>query len=244
MRPTTIAELLAGTPSMATKVIGRLEREGCVERRHGAVADDRRAVTVKLSDRGRTAIGACEVILATLSVDLLVAMAAVDMEAALHGATMAPTGEVPGHTSPTSGSGLAEFLRFVVEIDKPLLATVGRLDVLHPSDPRGLLVLAELDRRGPQPAGAIPAIVDRSRSTAHRLSGELEVVGLVRRGVDADGDHRRVVLEITEVGRAILRGAAAAITAHLGELRPSMVALSRALAGERTGLGAAPPRSI
>jgi DNA-binding MarR family transcriptional regulator len=238
MRSTTIAELLGGTTSMATKVVGRLERANCVERRHGSVEDDRRAVTVQVSQRGRAAITACEGILAELSIDLLATMAAVDMEATAHAPTAPVTREVPGLAPPATGPPLAEFLRFIVEIDKPLLATVGRLDVLHPRDPRGLLVLAELDRRGPQPAGAIPALVGRSRSTAHRLCVALEDVGLVSHGTDPDGDHRRVVLEITEVGRAILRGAVAAITAHLGELRPPMVALSRAIAGERTSLGA------
>jgi DNA-binding MarR family transcriptional regulator len=238
MRPTTLAELLGGTSSMATKVVGRMERQRCVERRHGAVEDDRRAVTVQVTDRGRAVIAACEAILAALSVDFLASMAAVDMEAAAHAPSAPATHEVPGLAAPVTAPGLAEFLRFIVEIDKPLLATVGRLEVLHPSDPRGLLVLAELDRRGPQHIGALPGVVGRSRSTTHRLCGELEAVGLVHRIHDPDGDRRRVALEITEVGRAILRGAVAAITAHLGDLRPSMVALSRALSGERTGLGA------
>ncbi len=236
MRPTTIAGLLGGTTSMATKVVGRLERDGCVERRHGAVPDDRRAVTVRLSDQGRHAIAGCEAILADLGVDLLAAMAAVEMGAS--GTAVRADEEVPGQAPLVTGPGLSEFLRFIVEIDKPLLATVGGLEVLHPRDPRGLLVLVELDRHGPLAVGAIPAIIDRSRSAAHRLCGDLEANGLVSRGIDPDGDHRRMLLEVTEVGRAILRGAVAAITAHLDALRPSMVALSRALAGERTGLGA------
>jgi hypothetical protein len=47
-----------------------------------------------------------------------------------------------------------------------------------------------------------------------------------------------VVLELTDLGRAILRGVVAAITAHLVELRPSIVSLSLALQGHRQGLGA------
>ena len=51
-------------------------------------------------------------------------------------------------------------------------------------------------------------------------------------------DARAVVLELTDVGRALLRGVVAAITAHLGELRPVMISLSLALSGHRQGLGA------
>jgi hypothetical protein len=47
-----------------------------------------------------------------------------------------------------------------------------------------------------------------------------------------------VVLELTDLGRALLRGVVAAINAHLVELRPSMLSLSLALQGRRPGLGA------
>lgn len=238
MRPTSIAQLLGGSPSMATKVVGRLAREGHVERHHGTIADDRRAVTVQLSDRGRAAIGACEVVLADLSVDLIAAMIAV--EAGAQASVARPSEDaIPGGSPPATGPALAEFLRFVIEIDKPLLATLGGIDVLHPNDPRGLLVLSELDRGGPQRVGSVPTMIDRSRSTAHRLCAELEALGLVgRAGGAGDGDQRQVVLEITDVGRAVLRGAVAAVTAHLPDLRPSMRSLDRALHGERQSLGA------
>lgn len=237
MRPTSVAHLLGGTTSMTTKVLGRLERSGCVERRHGAVADDRRAVTVQLTEDGHATIAACEVVLADLGLDLLAAIAAVDVEAQALDIPAPATAEVPGALAPGTAPSLAELLRFIVEIDKPLLATVGDLEALHPQDPRGLLILSELDRRGPRRAGEIAPLIDRSRSTAHRLCSDLEALGLVnRRG--GDGDQRQVVLDITAVGRAVLRGVVAAITAHLPDLRPSMLALSRALAGERQGLGA------
>lgn len=238
MRPTSVALLLGGTTSMTTKVLGRLERDGRLERRHGAVPDDRRAVTVQLTDRGRSAIARCEVVLAELSVDLLASIAAVSLGDGSGSAAGPTTPEVPGDAPPTTGPGLAEFLRFVVEIDKPLLSTVGNLDPLHPRDPRGLLVLSELDRRGPRRAGTIPGLIDRSRSAAHRLCTDLEELGLVARGPGSGGDRRRVEVEITEVGRAVLHGSVAAVAAHLPELRPSMLALSRALAGNRQGLGA------
>ena len=60
--------------------------------------------------------------MAELSVDLLAAMVAVDLEARAFAAEPSRD-EIPGGTPPATGPGLAEFLRFVVEIDKPLLST-------------------------------------------------------------------------------------------------------------------------
>jgi DNA-binding MarR family transcriptional regulator len=194
---------------------------------------------VEIADRGRQVIHACGEILAEMSIDLLAAMAAVEFRAtsADHESPSAP--DVPGGPSPSTGPALAEFLRFVVEIDKPILATVGALDPLHPADPRGLLILSEIDLRGPLRIGAVPALIDRSRNTSHRLCASLQDAGFITRvrgGVP--GDARGVVLDLTDVGRALLRGVVAAISAHLGDLRPSMISLSSALSGRRQGLGA------
>jgi DNA-binding MarR family transcriptional regulator len=242
MRPTTVAQLLGGTTSMANKVLGRLERAGLLVRHLGVDPQDRRAVTVEIADRGRRAIETCERILAELSIDLLAAMAAVEFRATSpgqHGQHEQREQQVPGDRPPSTGPGLAEFLRFVVEIDKPILSTVGSLEPLHPADPRGLLLLSELDLRGPLRVGAVPAVIDRSRNAAHRLCTNLEAAGFVTRVQGAvPGDGRGVVVELTDLGRAILRGVVAAITAHLGELRPCMISLSLALSGERQGLGA------
>jgi DNA-binding MarR family transcriptional regulator len=238
MRPTTIAELLGGTTSMATKVLGRLERADLVSRHFGSVTGDRRAVTVVISDAGRRAIEAADGILAELSVDLLAAMVAVESGGTAGGLGAGEVAEVPGAVPPSTGAGLAEFLRFVVEIDKPILATVGALDPLHPADPRGLLILSELDLRGPLRSGSVPALVDRSRNASHRLCADLEDAGFVTRvRGTVPGDARAVTLELTDLGRAILRGVVAAVAVHLVELRPSMVSLSLALAGQRQGLG-------
>ncbi|MCZ7629963.1 MAG: hypothetical protein M5U19_13350 [Microthrixaceae bacterium] len=49
------------------------------------------------------------------------------------------------------------------------------------------------------------------------------------------------MLDLTDLGRALLRGVVAAIAAHLGELRASMISLSLALSGQRQGLGAPTP---
>jgi DNA-binding MarR family transcriptional regulator len=238
MRPTTIAELLGGTTSMTTKVLGRLERSRLVTRRLGSIPEDRRAVTVQISDPGRRAIDITGGMLAELGIDLLVAMAAVEFRAASAEHAAREDHEVPGETPPTTGPGLAEFLRFVVEIDKPILSTVGALGPLHPSDPRGLLLLSELDLRGPLRIGSVPALVDRSRTAAHRLCTSLQDAGFVARvRGEVPGDARAVVLELTDLGRALLRGVVAAITAHLAELRPVMLSLSLALQGHPQGLG-------
>ena len=41
--------------------------------------------------------------------------------------------------------------------------------MLHPSDPRGLLVLTRIEREGPLRAGDVPGLVGRSRAAAARL---------------------------------------------------------------------------
>jgi DNA-binding MarR family transcriptional regulator len=238
LRPSSVAELLGGTSSMVTKVLGRLERAGYVDRRLGCFPDDRRAVAVRVSDGGRKAIGVCDRELAALSVDLLAAMAAVNFGAQANRQGVASDEPLPGERPPSTGPGLAEFLRFVVEIDKPILATVGQLDSLHPADPRGLLVLSELDLHGPIRVGALPRLIDRSRNASERVVQHLEADGLVERVPgNVPGDRRAVVVEVTAVGRAVVRGVVAAIAAHLPELRPSMAALALALSGERQGLG-------
>jgi DNA-binding MarR family transcriptional regulator len=239
LRPSAIAELLGGTSSAATKVLGRLEGAGYVDRAFGHVPDDRRAVTVRLSESGRRAIDVCDRALAELSIDLLAAMVAVDFGPQANRPGTLDDEPLPGERPPSTGPGLAEFLRFVVEIDKPILATVGQLDSLHPADPRGLLVLSELELRGPLRIGAIPGLIDRSRNATERLVRNLQADGLVEKATGRiPGDRRAVVVDVTDVGRAVVRGVVAAISAQLPELRPTMTSLSLALSGERQGLGA------
>jgi DNA-binding MarR family transcriptional regulator len=239
LRPATIASLLGGTSTMTTKVVGRLERLGTVTRVHGAVPDDRRAVVVSLTDDGREAIRSCERALAALGLDLLASIAAVSLRNAGDDEIDPSTVDIPGMPQPATSPALAEFLRCVVEVDKPLLATVGEIEPLHPADPRGLLLLSELDLRGPLRVGAVSALIDRSRGAADRLILGLANAGLVVRNSDEPSDDRRAVtVELTAVGRAVIRGAVAAVTTHLPQLRPALVSFSRALAGEHQGLGA------
>ncbi len=238
MRPSSIAQLLGGTTSMATKVVGRVERHGYVVRRYGEVPGDRRAVTVQLTGAGRDAIDRCDRALSGLSLELQAAMLSVD-DAVVADTARPDPADPPGGHPPTTGPALAEFLRFVVAVDKPILATAGHLAALHPADPRGLLVLSELERRGGVRVGELPAVVDRSRNTVERLVRDLEADGLVTREVGAlEADRRAVVVDLTGAGRAVIRGVVGAIRADLPELRPAMTGLRLALSGERQGLGA------
>lgn len=239
MRPSSVAQLLGGTTSMATKVVGRVERLGYVVRRHGEVPGDRRAVTVQLTAAGREAIDRCDRVLSGLSLDLQAAMLSVDRAAEEEDRGRPGQADPPGEHPPTTGPALAELLRFVVAIDRPILATAGHLEALHPADPRGLLVLSELERRGGLRIGDLPALVDRSRNTVERLVRNLEAEGLVTREVGVlEADRRAVVVDLTGVGKAVVRGIVGAIRADLAELRPAMTAFGLALAGERQGLGA------
>ncbi|HET6966648.1 MAG TPA: MarR family transcriptional regulator [Ornithinibacter sp.] len=54
-RPSGLAEHLNLTPAGTTSLLDRLEAQGLVERRSGALASDRRAVLVRLTARGRRA---------------------------------------------------------------------------------------------------------------------------------------------------------------------------------------------
>ena len=233
-QPGSIAALLGLTSGGVSKLIDRLERHQLVQRSFGAVPDDRRAVLVELTDLGRDAIVAFDAVVRGLAEGLLDAVAPL-LPAPADAPTPGPAderrtvGAEPAPGAPTiTGPVLASLFRFVALLDAPIWLVAGDLEVLHPSDPRGLLVLYRIDRRGPLRSGDVPELVGRSRAAAARLVTTLEASHLLARAADAT-DGRGVRLELTPVGRAIVRGVTASVTVALAEIQPAMADLAVAL---------------
>lgn len=234
-QPGSIAALLGLTSGGVSKLIDRLERHQLVQRSFGAVPDDRRAVLVGLTDLGRDGIVAFDTVVRGLAEGLLDAVAPL-LPAPADAPTPAPGDEprtasaeqAPGAAPPITGPVLATLFRFVALLDAPIWNVVGDLEVLHPSDPRGLLVLYRIDRHGPLRSGDVPGLVGRSRAASARLVTALEASHLLARVADAT-DGRGVRLELTPVGRAIVRGVTAAVTVALSGIQPAMADLAVAL---------------
>lgn len=240
LRPGGIAEAIGMSSGGTTKLVDRLERAGYVTRSHGMVEHDRRAVVVTITDRGRDAVQTFERVVVGLAPALVEALDA------LLGQVDEPGGEAPRPASSDAaatpaGPVLAQMLRFVAMADAPLWAAAGDVVVLQPSDPRGLLVLAELDLRGPLRVGEVQELVDRSRGSTSALIAELSARGFVAREQDpADGRTARV--RLTSKGRAAIRRMAAGLADELDALRPAMVDLARELRSASRHADSNPPR--
>jgi hypothetical protein len=116
------------------------------------------------------------------------------------GATLAATirGAPPGAAVPAvAGPVLGQLIRFLVLADAAALTVVADIDVLHPNDPRGILVLSELDLRGSVRAGDVPELVGRSRAAASALVGRLDALGFP----SAARCHRRSQVDLPHPGR-------------------------------------------
>lgn len=227
MRPGFIAEVANLSTGGASKLVSRLERTGLVARVAGEVHGDRRAVEVVITDRGRDQVRAAEALVVQLAPDLIRSFRAVLLDGAA-GATPGrddPRGALPGAAVPAvAGPVLGQLIRFLVLADAAALTVVADIDVLHPNDPRGILVLSELDLRGSVRAGDVPELVGRSRAAASALVGRLDALGFLERRPDVT-DGRGVDLGLTPVGRAVIRGVVAAVAADLATLRPAMADL-------------------
>lgn len=239
MRPGEVGALIGLPSPTVTKLAARLEHAGYLTRSTGTVPGDRRAVVLELTASGRAALACCNDVVGDLGMDLVAALAATDPNLPSDPSVGPSLDELPGGQPVTTAPALAELFRFVAEIDRPIHETVGHLENLNPADPRGLLLLSEIHLRGPVRTGAVPDLIDRSLGTARRLVEDLVALGLVERVAGTvPEDRRAVVIDLTPVGRALIRGAVAAIAAHMPTIRPAAIALSRAIAGERQSLGA------
>jgi len=229
LRPGTIAELGGFSSGATSKMIARLERDGLVVRLVGAHASDRRAVEVRVTDRGREALQDFEQVVIDLADEVVrsfdLVLSSTEVHAPLSGGQPE---DVPGPAG-VVGSVLAQLYRFLSVADGCVLEVVGDIGVLHPSDPRGILVLGELDRVGSMRLGEVGPLVGRSRASATSLVDHLDAQGLLRRVGDEE-DGRAVRIDLTPVGRAVIRGVHAAVAAALPALQPVMAELRLELA--------------
>jgi DNA-binding MarR family transcriptional regulator len=220
LRPGAVAVVLGMSSGGTTKVLQRLEAAGLVLRRLDSVPGDRRGVVIELTDAGRTAIRGTEAILieqASRWAEALTPFASPTPTDASAPAVPADLDASPG----VAGPAVAALFHLVGAIDQVVIENVDDIAALHPADPRGLLLLTELDLSGPLPVGAVATLIGRSRASTNALLSALDASGMVERSPHAEGSDRRLVLaRITSKGRRLLVGLTTAFTSKGPELRP------------------------
>ncbi|MGZ4711876.1 MAG: MarR family winged helix-turn-helix transcriptional regulator [Acidimicrobiia bacterium] len=193
LRPGAITSVVNMTSGGTSKVLRRLEETGLVTRTPHAMDQDRRAVVVTITSRGRDAVRGCEQVVSAMAPQLVEVLDVV---------APSPPHSVPADAAPSLGPVSAGLFRFLSLVGESIVDVVGEYEHLQPSETRGLVVLVEVHRLGSIRAGALPALLDRSRSATSTLVAQLVDAGLVARCRDrVDGDARAVVLELTEDGR-------------------------------------------
>jgi DNA-binding MarR family transcriptional regulator len=212
LRPSTLAELLTLRSGTTSKRIERLERGSMVARRLGAVSGDRRGVLVEIQEPGRREIERIELTAIELGPELLDALAPLVVE---------PRDTDAGSAGP---SVLAALFRFVSLIDQTVERAIRGNDLLHPSDPRPLLLLADLDRNGPRSPGSIVGLIDRSRSASHRLVTQMTAQHLVA-ATTPTASRRRPMVGIAPDGRLALDAVIDGLSEDLPELQPAIAEL-------------------
>lgn len=219
LRPSTLAALGNMRSGTTSKRIERLERASLVTRRLGAVPGDRRGVMVEIADAGRTELARIERAALETGGELL---------AALQPLTLASTDPVATPADPQDHPVLAALFRFVSLIDHTVIRSIGDDDLLHPTDPRPLLLLVDLERHGPRTASSIPGLLDRSRSATHRLVGRMTAARLIGPTEPVAGSTS-ALKGITPSGRRALQAVIDALREDLPSLQPAIGELRRAL---------------
>jgi DNA-binding MarR family transcriptional regulator len=216
LHPGEIASALGIGTSAASKVVRRLSARGLVEPFRRPMDLDGRTVTVRITASGRRAVRRFEHVVATLTGDLVSMLTALtSIGAQDHGARIEDPAGQPTVTPPVA-IGLFEF---VAEVDRPIAGAAAELEVLHPTDPRGLLILLELRRRGRLRPGEVSGIIGRARPAGHRLTRRLVEDGLVRREPGTDRDRRVVPLRMTDAGNQKIDEILAALDGALPSIR-------------------------
>jgi DNA-binding MarR family transcriptional regulator len=224
LRPSTLAELLAMRSGTTSKRIERLERASFVARKVGVVPEDRRGVIVEIQEGGRLEIDRIERVALAMGVDLL---------RALQPLTVERPAIATAPAEPQAPPVLTALFRFVSLIDHTVIRAVGDHDLLHPSDPRPLLLLADLDRNGPRPPGSIPALLDRSRSATHRMVSQLAAESLIATTTPTAAQPRPLTC-IAPNGHRALQSVLTALDEDLPSLQPAIGDLTGSLTSSRS----------
>ena len=219
LRPGTLGDLTSLTSAGVSQLLDRLERDGFVTRSFGAVAGDRRAVVVGLSEAGRNALTALDHVVATFSTDLVRALETVrahlpGVPASAAGPAAPPT----GRCSPVLGS----LLHLTVLIDASIAQVVGDSQALPPTEARPHLLLQETVDRGGLQLSEIPELIGRSRGATHRLVRRLEAEDLLERARDVADGRTVVVVRPTPRGRAMAEAILARLAGDVPAMAPAI----------------------
>jgi DNA-binding MarR family transcriptional regulator len=219
LRPSTLAELSHMRSGTTSKRIERLVRASLVERRLGVVPGDRRGAVVEIRDAGRLELARVERVTLEMGAGLLRALELLILPQPAAPAASADPGRYPA---------LHALFRFVSLVDQSVIRAVGDHDLLHPSEPRPLLLLVDLDRNGPRPAGSIPGLLDRSRSATSRLLRQMTAANLIDTTPPTAAEPRGLIC-ISADGRRAVQSVIAALSEDLLSLQPAIGDLVGAL---------------
>lgn len=218
MRPREVSELAGLSSGGTTKLLDRMERSGLIERTYGELPEDRRAVTIRVTDDGRRAVDVAEGLIRGIARDLVPALGdLLELEAETSPRSRARSAP----SDQPTGSILEPLFEFIAIVDFSVIEVIGPDPLLHPRDPRSLLVLIEAAAPQGLALADVAALIGRSPSAASALIGHLEADGLVaRHRGSVPGDKRIVIVRPTPAGRRLLQKLVDALAAAVPDAAP------------------------
>jgi DNA-binding MarR family transcriptional regulator len=219
LRPREVSELSGLSSGGTSKLLDRMEGSGLIERSYGELREDRRAVTIRITDEGRSAVEVAEGLIREIASDLVpVLRDLLELEAATSPpsrARSAPSGQPPGAI-------LEPLFEFIAIVDFSIIGVIGPDPLLHPRDPRPLLVLIEAAAPQGLALSEVAELIGRSPSAASALVGHLEADGLLaRHRGSVPGDKRLVTVRPTPAGQRLLQELVDALAAALPDAAPA-----------------------
>jgi DNA-binding MarR family transcriptional regulator len=218
LRPREVSELSGLSSGGTSKLLDRMESSGLIERTYGELREDRRGVTIRITDEGRTAVEVAEGLIRGIARDLVTVLRAL-LE--LEPATSPPSRARSAPPDRPTGSILEPLFEFITIVDFSIIGVIGPDPLLHPRDPRPLLVLIEAAAPQGLALSAVAELIGRSPSAASALVSHLEADGLVtRHRGSVPGDKRLVTVRPTPAGQRLLQKIVDALAAALPAAAP------------------------
>jgi len=213
LRPREVSALAGLSSGGTSKLLDRMERAGLIERTYGELPEDRRAVTIRITHDGRSAVDVAEGLTRGIARDLVPVLRDL-LELEAETSSRSRTRSTP--RDQPAGSILEPLFEFITIVDFSVIDVIGPDPLLHPRDPRPLLVLIEAAAPQGLALGDVAALIGRSPSAASALVGHLETDGLVaRHRGSVPGDKRIVTVRPTPAGRRLLKKLVDALAAAL-----------------------------
>jgi DNA-binding MarR family transcriptional regulator len=219
LRPREVSALAGLSSGGTSKLLDRMEHAGLIERTYGELPEDRRAVTIRITDDGRRAVDAAEGLIRGIARELVPVLGdLVELEAATSPRSRARSAP----PDRPAGSILEPLFEFITIVDFSVIDVIGPDPLLHPRDPRPLLVLIESAAPQGLAMADVAALIGRSPSAANALIGHLEADGLVaRHRGSVVGDRRIVTVRSTPAGQRLLHQLVDALAAALPDAAPA-----------------------